>query len=204
MPRIWWRGLFYQKYEATSGVDRPSVPGGGVLKSLGWGGRIRTFTIRINSAVSYRLDHAPVNAHSNKPQRLPANNALCDRRLSRRQTPSRLTSKGSSAKNTASGGLYEAKPPPAFLRRGPMGSARQADLCLPLPNAMASPALSNQLIFGDLSHDIVHASAPLLRRLKERFVDFAEAAYIGMLMVDAVVFDPTNGVTPPIISAEIQ
>ena len=25
----------------------------------GWGGRIRTFTIRINSAVSYRLDHAP-------------------------------------------------------------------------------------------------------------------------------------------------
>ena len=26
----------------------------------GWGGRTRTFTIRINSAVSYRLDHAPV------------------------------------------------------------------------------------------------------------------------------------------------
>ena len=26
----------------------------------------------------------------------------------------------------------------------------------------------------------------------------------GMLMVDALVFDPTNGVTPPIISAEIQ
>ena len=29
----------------------------------GWGGRIRTFTIRINSAVSYRLDHAPEVGH---------------------------------------------------------------------------------------------------------------------------------------------
>jgi hypothetical protein len=28
-------------------------------KSIGWGGRIRTFTIHINSVVSYRLDHAP-------------------------------------------------------------------------------------------------------------------------------------------------
>ena len=30
---------------------------------FGWGGRIRTYTIRINSAVSYRLDHAPVAGH---------------------------------------------------------------------------------------------------------------------------------------------
>jgi hypothetical protein len=28
-------------------------------KEIGWGGRIRTFTILINSEVSYRLDHAP-------------------------------------------------------------------------------------------------------------------------------------------------
>jgi hypothetical protein len=28
-------------------------------KKIGWGGRIRTFTIHINSVVSYRLDHAP-------------------------------------------------------------------------------------------------------------------------------------------------
>ena len=26
---------------------------------FGWGGRIRTSTVCINSAVSYRLDHAP-------------------------------------------------------------------------------------------------------------------------------------------------
>ncbi len=31
-----------------------------ILKGyFGWGGRIRTFTILINSEVSYRLDHAP-------------------------------------------------------------------------------------------------------------------------------------------------
>jgi hypothetical protein len=29
------------------------------MKKIGWGGRIRTFTILINSEVSYRLDHAP-------------------------------------------------------------------------------------------------------------------------------------------------
>ena len=29
-------------------------------RKIGWGGRIRTFTILINSEVSYRLDHAPV------------------------------------------------------------------------------------------------------------------------------------------------
>ena len=29
---------------------------------IGWGGRIRTYTVRINSAVSYQLDHAPADA----------------------------------------------------------------------------------------------------------------------------------------------
>jgi hypothetical protein len=33
---------------------------GAVLGSkIGWGGRIRTFTVLINSEVSYQLDHAP-------------------------------------------------------------------------------------------------------------------------------------------------
>jgi hypothetical protein len=31
----------------------------GLEAKVGWGGRIRTFTILINSEVSYRLDHAP-------------------------------------------------------------------------------------------------------------------------------------------------
>ena len=29
-------------------------------EEIGWGGRIRTSTVLINSEVSYRLDHAPV------------------------------------------------------------------------------------------------------------------------------------------------
>jgi hypothetical protein len=43
---------------------------------FGWGGRIRTFTVLINSEVSYRLDHAPAalstfaGAQSKKPPRL--------------------------------------------------------------------------------------------------------------------------------------
>ena len=28
---------------------------------IGWGGRIRTFTVLINSEVSYQLDHAPTS-----------------------------------------------------------------------------------------------------------------------------------------------
>ena len=38
------------------------------VKKIGWGGRIRTFTIHINSVVSYRLDHAPA-AFTRPPSR---------------------------------------------------------------------------------------------------------------------------------------
>ena len=30
-----------------------------MAEKIGWGGRIRTFTVLINSEVSYQLDHAP-------------------------------------------------------------------------------------------------------------------------------------------------
>jgi hypothetical protein len=36
---------------------------------FGWGGRIRTFTIHINSVVSYRLDHAPAGVAADHEQR---------------------------------------------------------------------------------------------------------------------------------------
>ena len=39
-------------------------------KRVGWGGRIRTFTILINSEVSYRLDHAPA-AFIGRPREKP-------------------------------------------------------------------------------------------------------------------------------------
>jgi hypothetical protein len=33
-------------------------------KEIGWGGRIRTFTVLINSEVSYQLDHAPAGGRA--------------------------------------------------------------------------------------------------------------------------------------------
>jgi hypothetical protein len=39
-----------------SDPDFAAIPG----RKFGWGGRIRTFTVLINSEVSYQLDHAPV------------------------------------------------------------------------------------------------------------------------------------------------
>jgi hypothetical protein len=37
--------------------------------NFGWGGRIRTFTVLINSEVSYQLDHAPFLFHLNMQAR---------------------------------------------------------------------------------------------------------------------------------------
>ena len=39
--------------------ERLEVHPAEIAGKIGWGGRIRTFTIHINSVVSYRLDHAP-------------------------------------------------------------------------------------------------------------------------------------------------
>jgi hypothetical protein len=38
-------------------------------RKFGWGGRIRTFTVLINSEVSYQLDHAPILFHLNMQAR---------------------------------------------------------------------------------------------------------------------------------------
>jgi hypothetical protein len=42
----------------SAAKPKPGIASLGEEK-IGWGGRIRTFTILINSEVSYRLDHAP-------------------------------------------------------------------------------------------------------------------------------------------------
>ncbi len=39
----------------TAGAADPIIS----EEKIGWGGRIRTFTVLINSEVSYQLDHAP-------------------------------------------------------------------------------------------------------------------------------------------------
>jgi len=51
---------------------------------FGWGGRTRTSTIRINSAVSYRLDHAPVDSRKILPQSKLAHKGGSESRRNRR------------------------------------------------------------------------------------------------------------------------
>jgi hypothetical protein len=38
-------------------------------RKFGWGGRIRTFTVLINSEVSYQLDHAPAGDRGQRVSR---------------------------------------------------------------------------------------------------------------------------------------
>ena len=49
--------MWFYNENKISTIVGPVEPGIG--GKFGWGGRIRTFTIHINSVVSYRLDHAP-------------------------------------------------------------------------------------------------------------------------------------------------
>ena len=74
-------------------------------KEYGWGGRIRTSTSRINSAVSYRLDHAPVGClfPAGCPPRMGADpHPYCTRRC---QVVNSKTSPGR-ASETASSGFF--------------------------------------------------------------------------------------------------
>ncbi len=48
-------GSAQQESKFDTESDREPRSGG----EIGWGGRIRTFTVLINSEVSYQLDHAP-------------------------------------------------------------------------------------------------------------------------------------------------
>ena len=47
-------------FEFTAEAVETIVSRGISRGKFGWGGRIRTFTVLINSEVSYQLDHAPV------------------------------------------------------------------------------------------------------------------------------------------------
>ena len=54
--------------EAASGFENIAEP----TRKIGWGGRIRTFTVLINSEVSYQLDHAPAGDSMAAPGRAGA------------------------------------------------------------------------------------------------------------------------------------
>jgi hypothetical protein len=58
-----WTVFLFPSYTSTHGVPvylEPRCSFAAILEGKsGWGGRIRTFTVLINSEVSYQLDHAP-------------------------------------------------------------------------------------------------------------------------------------------------
>jgi HK97 family phage major capsid protein len=70
----------------------------------------------------------------------------------------------------------------------------------------ASPITPGKIVFGDLSHFIVHNSSMLVRRSYQLpgYVENAKAKYTGLLMADSILFDPTNGAVPPIVYAQIS
>lgn len=68
-----------------------------------------------------------------------------------------------------------------------------------------APSLTSAVVFGDLSHYIVHASTMFLRRRIQTpgYVEYGKTLFTGLLMVDAVVHDPTDGALPPIVYATL-
>jgi HK97 family phage major capsid protein len=62
------------------------------------------------------------------------------------------------------------------------------------------------VIFGDLSHYVVHVSSMHLRRNLQTpgYIEYGKALYTGYMRADAVVNDPTNGAMPPIVYAPVS
>jgi HK97 family phage major capsid protein len=68
-------------------------------------------------------------------------------------------------------------------------------------------SITDSIIFGDLSHIVVRASAPQIKRsIEQGQVDITkgEVAYIARMRADATLFDPTNGATPPLVLCNIR
>ena len=58
-------GVLKKESVLESVLNRPTPISVAIREGrIGWGGRIRTFTILINSEVSYRLDHAPAEGNT--------------------------------------------------------------------------------------------------------------------------------------------
>lgn len=74
---------------------------------------------------------------------------------------------------------------------------------MPIFQGSASLPGNKIIVFGDLSHYVVRASQLRIQRAIQAagYVEKGKAIYTGALRVDAVYFDPSGGVTPPIVFA---
>jgi HK97 family phage major capsid protein len=78
-----------------------------------------------------------------------------------------------------------------------------------VPGVNASPLADGYIVFGDLSHLIVRLSAMTIQRTIESGatqgrVELGSALYTGRMRADSIVFDPSNGSSPPIIYARVK
>jgi HK97 family phage major capsid protein len=78
---------------------------------------------------------------------------------------------------------------------------------LPLYNpSLGTQAAGSFCVFGDLSHYVVHASAVLQRRFTQSpgLIEYGKVRFHSLVLVDAVVNDPTDGASAPIVSARLK
>jgi HK97 family phage major capsid protein len=78
---------------------------------------------------------------------------------------------------------------------------------LPLYNpSLGTQAAGSFCVFGDLSHYVVHASAVLQRRFTQSpgLIEFGKVRFHSLILVDAVLNDPTSGASAPIVSARLK
>ena len=78
---------------------------------------------------------------------------------------------------------------------------------LPLYNpSLGEQALGSFCVFGDLSHFYVHASAVLPVRFTQSLglIEYGKVRFHSLILVDAVVNDPTDGASAPIVSARLK
>lgn len=72
---------------------------------------------------------------------------------------------------------------------------------------LASIGVTGAIIFGDLGHIVVRSSRPAIQRaiqLGQADITKGECLYIGRARCDATLFDPSNGVFPPVILATVN
>ncbi|MFZ0820037.1 MAG: phage major capsid protein [Candidatus Acidiferrales bacterium] len=76
-----------------------------------------------------------------------------------------------------------------------------------LATLYSSIGLTGALIFGDLAHIVIKCSRPAVQRstqLSQADISRGEALFIGRARADASYFDPSSGVTPPLVLAAIS
>jgi HK97 family phage major capsid protein len=79
-------------------------------------------------------------------------------------------------------------------------------ICPSMPSYRSLSIGPGKIVFGDFSHYVVHVSPIWVRRTIQSFasVDKGEAIWTGMMRADAAVFDPTGGITPPLVYINIE